>query len=104
VELCDWMIGEGVTVRVHDPMVKELPQHWTGVVRRCTDPVAAVQGADALVVATEWPVYRTAGIAQLTQASNHLVVLDANRFLPDLAAAASPGLRYFAVGMPHARG
>jgi UDPglucose 6-dehydrogenase len=104
VELCDWMIGEGVTVRVHDPLVKELPQRWMDVVTRCSDPMAAVQGADALVVATEWPVYRTAGIAQLTQASDHLVVLDANRFLPDLAAAASPGLRYFAVGTPHARG
>ncbi len=104
VELCDWMIGEGATVRVHDPMVKDLPQRWAGVVTRCGDPLMAVQGADALVVATEWPVYRTAAAAQLTAASDHLVVLDANRFLPDLATAASPALRYFAVGMPHARG
>ena len=89
---------------MHDPLVKELPHRWMDVVTRCSDPIAAVEGADALVVATEWPVYRTAGIAQLTQASNHLVVLDANRFLPDLAAAAAPGLRYFAVGTPHARG
>jgi UDPglucose 6-dehydrogenase len=104
VELCDWMIGDGVTIRVHDPMVKDLPQRWAGVVTRCSDPLTAAQGADALVVSTEWPVYRNVAIAQLTDASDRLFVFDANRFLPDLAAAASPRLRYFAVGMPHAHG
>jgi UDPglucose 6-dehydrogenase len=98
VELCDWMIGQGVNVRVHDPMVAELPQHWAGVVTRYGDPLVAAQGADALVVATEWPVYRTAAVAQLAVGPQRLVVLDANRFLPDLAVAASPYLKYLAVG------
>jgi len=86
VELCDWMVGEGAAVRVHDPMVKDLPQHWAGVVSRCGDPEEAIRGADILVVATEWPVYRTVAIP------DRLVVLDANRFL------AAAGRRYFAVG------
>jgi UDPglucose 6-dehydrogenase len=100
VELCDWMIGQGVRVRVHDPLVEELPQHWAGVVTRCHDPMSAVQGADALVVATEWPVYGTTTVAQLAGGPNRLVVLDANRFLPGLADVASPYLQYFAVGTP----
>jgi UDPglucose 6-dehydrogenase len=98
VELCDWMIGQGATVRVHDPMVKSLPPHWAGVVARHDDPATVTRGADALVVATEWPVYRTAAIAQRADGSQPLVVLDANRFLPNLATAAEPGLRYLAVG------
>jgi UDPglucose 6-dehydrogenase len=99
VELCDWMIREGATVHVHDPMVKYLPDHWCGAVQRYDDPIAAVQGAHALVMATEWPVYRSISTDQLLQRTNRLVVLDANRFLPNLAAAAGR-LRYFAVGMP----
>ncbi len=99
VELCDWMIREGATVHVHDPMVKNLPDHWCGAVRRYDDPIAAVQGAHALVLGTEWPVYRSISTDQLLQCSDHLVVLDANRFLPDLAATEGR-LRYFAVGMP----
>jgi UDPglucose 6-dehydrogenase len=105
VELCDWMIGQGVTVRVHDPMVADLPQHWAGVVTRCNDPVSALEGAEALVIATEWPVYRTAA-AQLAGrpdrlAIPRLIILDANRFLPELAVGAS---LYLAVGTARAGG
>jgi UDPglucose 6-dehydrogenase len=99
VELCDWMIREGATIHVHDPMVKSLPEHWCDAVERYDDPIAAVRGAHALVVATEWPLYRTLSTDQLIQCSPHLVVLDPNRFLKDLAATEGR-VRYFAVGMP----
>jgi UDPglucose 6-dehydrogenase len=99
VELCDWMIREGATIHVHDPMVKSLPEHWCGAVGRYDDPIAAVRGAHALVVATEWPMYCTISIDQLIQCSPHLVVLDPNRFLTNLAATHGR-VRYFAVGMP----
>ncbi|MDB6157398.1 MAG: UDP-glucose/GDP-mannose dehydrogenase family protein [Gammaproteobacteria bacterium] len=104
VELCDWMISAGVTVRVHDPMVKDLPHRWEGIVTRCSEAVAAARGVDALVVATEWPLYQTLSVAQLTGNSDHLVVLDANRFLPELAADALHRLQYLAVGMPRTDG
>jgi UDPglucose 6-dehydrogenase len=99
VELCDWMIREGAKVHVHDPLIKELPAYWCGAVERYDDPIAAARGADALVVATEWPAYRSISAEQLLQGSDHLVVLDANRFLPNLAST-KECLRYFAVGMP----
>jgi UDPglucose 6-dehydrogenase len=99
VELCDWMIREGATIHVHDPMVKSLPEHWCGAVKRYDDPIAAVLGAHALVVATEWPMYCTIPTEQLIRCSPHLVVLDANRFLTNLAATEGR-IRYFAVGMP----
>jgi UDPglucose 6-dehydrogenase len=99
VELCDWMIREGANVRVHDPTVKKLPAHWCDAVERYDDPIAAVQGANALVVATEWPVYRSISAEHLLQGSDHLVVLDANRFLTNLAPTEGR-LSYFAVGMP----
>jgi UDPglucose 6-dehydrogenase len=99
VELCDWMIREGATVHVHDPMVKSLPERWRHAVERFDDPVAAVFGAHALVVATEWPMYRGISTDQLPQCSPHLVVLDANRFLTN-SAATEGRVRYFAVGIP----
>jgi hypothetical protein len=80
-------------------MVKSLPEHWRDAVKRYEDPVAAVRGAHALVVATEWPMYAAAAADQLIQCSPQLVVLDANRFLKNLAAS-ERRVRYFAVGMP----
>jgi UDPglucose 6-dehydrogenase len=102
VELCDWMIREGATIHVHDPKVKNLPKHWGEAVARYDDPISAVRGADALVLATAWPVYRSASTDSLVEGSDHLVVLDANRLLPHLAARIGP-LRYFAVGLPGER-
>jgi len=99
VELCDWMIRERATIHVHDPMVKCLPAHWSDAVKRYDDPIAAVLGAHVLVVATEWPMYCAISTDQLIQCSPHLVVLDANRFLTNLAATEG-SVRYFAVGMP----
>jgi len=93
------MIREGATIHVHDPMVKSLPEHWRDAVKRYDDPIAAVLGAHALVVATEWPMYCAISTDQLIQRSPHLVVLDANRFLKNLAATEGR-VRYFAVGMP----
>jgi UDPglucose 6-dehydrogenase len=99
VELCDWMIREGATIHVHDPMAGELPPHWLGAVERYDQPIDAVQGAHALVMATEWPIYRTISSDQWNRCSDRLVVLDANRFLLNLAAAGGR-LKYLAVGMP----
>jgi UDPglucose 6-dehydrogenase len=99
VDLCEWLIREGAAVRVHDPLVKTLPRHWCDAVVNCDDPLDAVLGADALIVGSEWPPYRTIAAQQLMQGVDRPAVLDPNRFLaPDAGAAGR--LRYFAVGMP----
>jgi UDPglucose 6-dehydrogenase len=115
VELCDWLVEQGANVRAHDPMVKDLPLRWSGVVVRCDDPADAVAGADALIVMTEWPVYRAVFAEMSARLTGPLAVLDPNRFLAPAgwradaagpASAAGPAqdgrrnLRYLAVGMP----
>lgn len=98
VELCDWLSQQGASVHVHDPEVRSPPDRWAGKVHRYDNPLSAVQDAQALIVATEWPQYRQISADQLAERSDHLVVLDANRFLPDFATAS--GVRYVAVGVP----
>lgn len=99
VELCEWILHEGAQLQVHDPVVRSLPQQWGSAVRRTDSPLAAVRGAQALVLAVDWPVYREVDAAELLQSIDQLVVLDPNRMRPDLATTAAR-LRYFAVGMP----
>lgn len=98
VELCDWLLGQGVRLRVHDPVVKELPPAWAGKATRAEAPLAALAGAQALVISTEWPLYKGIPAGEVAAAAPGLAVLDANRFLPGLAAEA--GVRYVAVGTP----
>jgi UDPglucose 6-dehydrogenase len=100
VELCDWLISQGASIHVYDPLVTHLPERWGAAARRYDDPLAAVRGAQALVLATDSPAYSAISGAQLLQCvSNHLLVLDANRFSPHLAGA-EERLEYVAVGTP----
>lgn len=102
VELCDWLIGEGALVQVHDPLVRALPHRWGESVMRYEEPAAAARGAHALVVATPWPAYRSVPVDSLTPRAGinaePLAVLDASRFLTALEAA-NDRVRYFAVGL-----
>lgn len=98
VELCSWLIGQGVDVCVHDPVVKVLPSEWGARVTRLSDPTTALRGAAALVVATEWPEYRNVPLDVVAETSPGIVVIDANRFLSHFAA--DRRFRYVAVGTP----
>ena len=60
-------------------------------------PVAAAAGADALVVATEWPVYAEVDLAAVAEAMAGDLVFDARNVVsPDRAKAA--GLKYIGIG------
>ena len=93
VELCRWLIGKGARVQAHDPAVTSLPKDLAAV-RLCRSPEEALRNADALVVATEWPEFRSAPVSNATSA---MVVIDPNRFLASTFGARRD-LRYFAVG------
>lgn len=99
VELCDWLIEQGATVQVYDPVVRQLPERWSGRVVSQSRALDAVTGADALVVGTEWPEFRQEA-AGLRSVNPNLVVIDANRHLQ--AAVVPLGLKYIAVGTPSA--
>lgn len=80
VELCAWLNEQGACVRVHDPAAGELPPELGAVVRTPT-AIEAAAGAEALVVATEWPEYRQAAPDELAAVMPGRIVLDANGFL-----------------------
>lgn len=105
VELCDWLIEQGAIVRVYDPAVKNMPEHWGGKIVSCANPMQAIDDADALVVGTEWPEFkRVAGDLNIAGKVG-LVIIDANRHL---AASRSEfinaGYKYIAVGTSMADG
>jgi UDPglucose 6-dehydrogenase len=98
VELCRWLLSEGARVHVHDPAVQSLPADLAGVTR-FEDPVDAVRGASALVVATEWPVYRQVDLDRVAAGAPTVLVLDANRFL-DATIGRDARFRLLSVGQP----
>lgn len=96
VELCKWLMEQGVTVRVHDPAVKKLPDELSSV-QLIASALDAAQKADALVVATEWPEYREVDMSVVVSTMHTSYVLDVNRFLAKNVEAL-PAIKYVAVG------
>jgi UDPglucose 6-dehydrogenase len=98
VELCDWLIEQGAILKIFDPVVQVLPSRWNGLVSHEMNALSAVASADALVVGTEWPEFRSDAKQLITVANKNIVVVDPNRHLH--AQLGSSGLQYFAVGTP----
>ena len=98
VELCDWLLQQGTKVRVYDPVINQLPDHWAGKVSHCTAAADAVVDADALVVGTEWPEFKQAASGLSAKVQPGLVIVDANRHLQ--AQVLLGGFNYVAVGTP----
>lgn len=91
----------GARVRAHDPEALGEARQWLRR-RRCPgvalvrDQWSALDGADALLVLTEWPDYRV----EPAEVRRHLrgdAVVDARNLL-DPAAARRAGLRYWGIG------
>lgn len=97
IEICRRLIERDAIVTAYDPMVKsldELPE-----LRIASDPYAAAQGADALVLATDWSEFADLDLDQLrTQMSGDLLFDGRNMLDPD--AVRTAGFRYLGIGRP----
>jgi len=80
VELCKKLLAAGAKVTAFDPAVKQLPAELVGV-RLASQIAGTVDGADAVVICTEWPQFRQVNWAAVVPRMRSRVFVDANRFL-----------------------
>ena len=97
VQLCRELTGAGAVVRAHDSAVRALPDDLCGSFTLCPTPLAAAEGASAVVVETDWPAYRAVDAGGLVAAMRTPIVVDANGFL-SATLGDLPGVRYVRVG------
>ena len=93
------LIKQGATLRVYDPAaLEEACQTVSGLVP-CKDAYEAAEGADALILMTEWNQFRTLDFERLKTALRQPIFFDLrNVYEPDRVAAF--GLRHISVGRP----
>jgi UDPglucose 6-dehydrogenase len=98
VALCTWLLERDVQVRVHDPLVRILPESLAGSVVAAASPLDATVGADALVVAVASPEYSAVPADKVASTMARPRVLD-----PAGTTAATlgrhPGIEYTTVGV-----
>jgi UDPglucose 6-dehydrogenase len=98
VELCRALAERGAVVRVFDPAIGELPGNVAAIATLAPSPAEAARGAEGLVVATEWPVFREVPADDVVAAGSP-IVFDAGGFLASTLGA-DARLRYVTVGSP----
>jgi UDPglucose 6-dehydrogenase len=93
------LLAEGCTVRVYDPAAMEEGTRLLPGMIPCADAYDAAQGADGLVLLTEWNQFRNLDFERLKTALRRPVFLDLrNVYEPERLAAL--GFRYVSVGRP----
>jgi UDPglucose 6-dehydrogenase len=98
VSLIDAILAAGGRVQAHDPEAMEVARGLYGDrVAFAAEPYAALQGADALAVVTEWLVYRTPDFERIKAALRAPVVVD-GRNLYEPARLMGMGFRYAGIG------
>jgi UDPglucose 6-dehydrogenase len=93
----------GAKVRAYDPVGMEQAKQELPSITYCEDAYSCAQGADALVVVTEWVQFRGLDLDRLKATLAQPVVVDLrNIFSPEDMREA--GFTYESVGRPPVRG
>ena len=98
--LMEMLWATGARVRAYDPAAMGEARRLYGEradLTLCASPYQAAEGADALVICTEWPCFRTLDLAWLRQALAYPIVVD-GRNIYEPAELKRHGLIYYAIG------
>ncbi len=96
--LIEELLAAGAQVVAHDPVALDEARRRLGTrVHYAESSFAALEGADALVVVTEWNEYRHPDVERMRQTLKSPVVVD-GRNLYDAARMRALGFRYDSIG------
>ncbi len=96
--MIDALTKAGATVTAFDPEAMANVKALIGdKVRYADDEYAALQGADALIISTEWALFRTPDLARLEQGLKEKTIFD-GRNLYELDEMAAKGFHYVSIG------
>jgi UDPglucose 6-dehydrogenase len=97
ITLVKTLLAEGVAVRAYDPEATEKARAMVPEVVYCADAYQAAEGADAILIATEWDEFRRMDWKRLLSIVEQPLIIDGrNVFNPD--EISREGFRYVSIG------
>lgn len=101
VELVRRLVAEGARVAAYDPKAMETGRAASGMdaVEFCASPLEAAVGADALVIATEWPEFAAQDFGELKARMRTPIIFDGRNLL-DPPSMRHLGFEYMSIGRP----
>jgi len=76
LDIARLLLAEGVTVKAYDPVAVPVAKRLLPDVEYCRDAYDAAQGADALMVVTDWNEFKQLDMVRLKNAMRSPVIVD----------------------------
>jgi UDPglucose 6-dehydrogenase len=97
------LLADGASVRAYDPIAEEEASKLIAGVKLCPTALEAIEGADAVVLVTEWPEFAELDLRDVRDRMRGSLIVDGRNFL-DGKAAHALGLTYEGIGRPALNG
>jgi len=97
VDIINAIQHENAKVRAYDPAAMENAKKVVKNVRFCANAYEAAQGADALIIATDWNEFKHLDLTQIKSVMSKPVVLD-GRNIYEPEALVKMGFEYYGIG------
>jgi UDPglucose 6-dehydrogenase len=97
--LIEKFLGAGAKVQAYDPVAMEEAHRRIGdTITYAKDPYGAVEGADCLVLVTEWSEFRVPDFEKIKKMLKTLVIFD-GRNIYDVKEIRAKGFDYHCIGV-----
>ncbi|WOR13968.1 UDP-glucose/GDP-mannose dehydrogenase family protein [Hyphomonas sp. FCG-A18] len=93
------LIAAGATIKAYDPESMEEASHMMEGINYAKNPYEALEGADAMVIITEWNQFRALDLDRVKDTLNGNVVVDL-RNIYEASDMAKRGFAYTSIGRP----
>jgi UDPglucose 6-dehydrogenase len=97
LEVIHLLENEGAHIKAYDPQAMENAAQYLKNVELCDSPYKVAEGADALVLATEWNEFKQIDFSRIRTLMNQPVIMD-GRNLWDENSLKKMGFQYYGVG------
>lgn len=96
--IIDELLKKGAIVKVYDPeAINKVKQSYKDKLLYASDMYEAINSADALIICTEWSIFRTPNFSKMKQHLKQPVIFD-GRNLYDVEDMANEGFYYNSIG------
>jgi UDPglucose 6-dehydrogenase len=93
------LVEQGAKIRAYDPKGMEEARKEMPALTYCSSALEAAEGADALLVLTEWPEFKAVDLAALRSKMTRPLIID-GRNLFDAQTIRAAGFEYASMGRP----
>lgn len=96
------LVKRGATIKAHDPQAEETAKNFylkgQENIEYCSSKYSALDGADAMLLVTEWKEFRSPDFDEIKQRLNNPIIFDGrNQYNP--AKLAEMGFEYYQIGV-----